>query len=317
MELVEGATLAERIAQGPIPLEESIQITRQIASALDTAHSRGIVHRDLKSSNIKLTPSGVVKVLDFGLAKQGESEALRENSAHAPTAAALTQAGAIVGTAAAALTLVLVPLAFVHFRERPQAASQKRFQIPPGVTLAASGNIAVSPDGRKLAFLGIGSDGLVRIWLRDLSSLVVRPLQGSESAANAPPFFWSPDSRFIAFDAGGKLKKLNVSGGPAEVLVDLPRPIIGGSWNRHGDILMGTSSGILRVHEAGGPATAVTTLERRKTAICSQRSWRMAATSSTWVCLGPPLTTAAFTSAAWTWHPISKARRAFCRTLPA
>ena len=54
----------------------------------------------MKSSNIKLTPSGVVKVLDFGLAKQGESEALRENSAPAPTAAALTQAGAIVGTAA-------------------------------------------------------------------------------------------------------------------------------------------------------------------------------------------------------------------------
>ena len=90
---------------------------------------------------------------------------------------------------------------------------------------------------------------------------MVRPLQGSESAANAPPFFWSPDSRFIAFDAGGKLKKLNVSGGPAEVLVDLPTRIIGGTWNRHGDILMGTSSGILRVHEAGGLATAVTTLD--------------------------------------------------------
>ena len=104
------------------------------------------------------------------------------------------------------LTLALGPAAFVHFRERPQAASQMRFQIPPGVTPAASGNIAVSPDGRKLAFMGIGTTASSVSGSRS-DSLVVRPLQGSESAANAPPFFWSPDSRFIAFDAGGKLKK--------------------------------------------------------------------------------------------------------------
>ena len=69
MELVEGPTLADRISIGPIPLDEAVPIARQIAEALEAAHDKGIVHRDLKPANIKVTPDGVVKVLDFGLAK--------------------------------------------------------------------------------------------------------------------------------------------------------------------------------------------------------------------------------------------------------
>ncbi len=69
LELVEGPTLAERIAQGPIPLDDALPIARQIAGALDAAHERGIIHRDLKPANIKLRLDGAVKVLDFGLAK--------------------------------------------------------------------------------------------------------------------------------------------------------------------------------------------------------------------------------------------------------
>src|SRR5688572_14907590 len=72
MELVEGPTLADRIAQGPIPLDEALPIAKQIAEALEAAHEQGIIHRDLKPANIKVRADGTVKVLDFGLAKAME-----------------------------------------------------------------------------------------------------------------------------------------------------------------------------------------------------------------------------------------------------
>src|SRR5436190_5537391 len=69
MELVEGPTLAERIAEGPIPVSEALRIATQIGRALQAAHEHGIIHRDLKPANVKVRPDGTVKVLDFGLAK--------------------------------------------------------------------------------------------------------------------------------------------------------------------------------------------------------------------------------------------------------
>src|SRR5262245_4779908 len=73
MELVEGPTLAERVAEGPIPVVEALPIARQIAEALEAAHEQGIIHRDLKPANIKVRPDGTMKVLDFGLAKLAEA----------------------------------------------------------------------------------------------------------------------------------------------------------------------------------------------------------------------------------------------------
>ncbi len=101
MELVEGPTLAERIALGPIPLLEALPIALQIAEALECAHERGIVHRDLKPANVKLADGDFVKVLDFGLAKALADDPSAADISDSPTlSAAATQTGLILGTPA-------------------------------------------------------------------------------------------------------------------------------------------------------------------------------------------------------------------------
>jgi len=105
MELVEGPTLADRIAQGAIPVDDALPIVKQIAEALEAAHEQGIIHRDLKPANIKIRPDGTVKVLDFGLARAIEPTGVSASSINASmsptiTTPAMTQAGMILGTAA-------------------------------------------------------------------------------------------------------------------------------------------------------------------------------------------------------------------------
>ena len=105
LELVEGPTLADRIKQGPLRLDEALPITRQIAEALEAAHDAGVIHRDLKPANIKLRPDGTVKVLDFGLAKAlapAATSAAEGRGSESPTITtpAMTRAGVILGTAA-------------------------------------------------------------------------------------------------------------------------------------------------------------------------------------------------------------------------
>ena len=98
--LVNGETLADRIARGPIPLKEALPISRQMADALEAAHEKGIVHRDLKPANIKITPEGVVKVLDFGLAKAASADAAPVDLTQSPTMTiGATREGVIIGTA--------------------------------------------------------------------------------------------------------------------------------------------------------------------------------------------------------------------------
>ena len=103
LELVEGSTLADRIAKGPIPIDEALPIARQIAEGLEAAHEQGIIHRDLKPSNIKLRPDGTVKVLAFGLAKALEPASVAGDLSQSPTItspAMMTGLGVLFGTAA-------------------------------------------------------------------------------------------------------------------------------------------------------------------------------------------------------------------------
>jgi serine/threonine protein kinase/Tol biopolymer transport system component len=100
LELIEGVTLAHRIANGPLPVVEALDIGIQIADALATAHEKGIVHRDLKPANIAVTADGVVKVLDFGLAKAVDPTSPSADAANSPTVTAPTLDGVILGTAA-------------------------------------------------------------------------------------------------------------------------------------------------------------------------------------------------------------------------
>ncbi len=102
LQLIGGPTLAERIAQGSIPVEDALKIALQIAEGLEAAHEKGVIHRDLKPANIKITPEGQVKILDFGLAKalEGETPPGTDLSQSPTLTAAATQQGVILGTAA-------------------------------------------------------------------------------------------------------------------------------------------------------------------------------------------------------------------------
>ena len=100
LELVEGPTLADRISKGPIPVDEALPIAKQIAEALEAAHEAGVIHRDLKPANIKVRDDGMVKVLDFGLAKALDTTPQGDPSLSPTLTAAATQMGVIMGTAA-------------------------------------------------------------------------------------------------------------------------------------------------------------------------------------------------------------------------
>ncbi len=153
--------------------------------------------------------------------------------------------------AAAVFAVGALALALIHFRESPPAQRRVRFSIFPPEKVSFGTPIVPSPDGRSLVFTGVES-GNFRLWLRPLDSLNAQPLAGTEGG-NSP--FWSPDSRFIGFFTfEGKLKKIDVSGGPPQTLCDaqLGR---GGAWNRDGVILFGQSGRpLFRVSAEGGDA---------------------------------------------------------------
>jgi Tol biopolymer transport system component len=137
---------------------------------------------------------------------------------------------------------------------------------PANAYFHATGNeggpVVVSPDGRALAFLATGSDGKTQIWVRELDQANARPLNGTEGGKEP---FWSPDSRSLGFFAGGKLKRIEVAGGPAVTVCDAVNAR-GGSWATDGTILFAPNvqSSIQRVTETGGEPVQVTRLDEAK-----------------------------------------------------
>src|SRR5205085_5968783 len=128
----------------------------------------------------------------------------------------------------------------IHFRETtPPQPSAVRFQVPlPEGGAFVVPFMALSPDGRKLAFTATGKgNGQSLLWVRALDSMEARALPGTEGALFP---FWSPDSRFLAFSALGKLKKIEASGGPPQTLCNVPTSTaVAGYWNRDGMIFFG------------------------------------------------------------------------------
>ncbi|MGH9740262.1 MAG: protein kinase domain-containing protein [Candidatus Acidiferrales bacterium] len=389
MELVPGPTLAQRIKNGPLPMDEALRISRQMAEALEYAHERGIVHRDLKPANIKVTRDDCVKILDFGLAKAVQGEADDTDIGNSPTISQMaTQTGVLLGTAAymspeqakakpvdrradiwafgcvlfemltarktfgaetvsdtlaailradpdwsllptatpirvrvllqrclqkdpkqrlrdigdarisldevlsgtadpiaavsaasgrkpwslwlawgTATLFIAAFLAAVLVQTKSPPAAQMdpvRFEVrlPEKLTGDSTGTFALSPDGRKLAFAARVPGGGVQLWVRSMDSLDARPLPGSETSTDSagfPPFFWSPDSRYVAFGIGGKLERIDTTAGEPQEICDIHGAAVGGSWSRDGVIIFPQAPGpIMKVAANGGSPVPVT-----------------------------------------------------------
>ena len=152
-----------------------------------------------------------------------------------------------------------LPFVFLYFRRAPtESAATTRFFIYPPEKTELRGSFAVSPDGRRVVLRGIG-EGKVLLWVRALDSLTTQALAGTEEAIYP---FWSPDSRFIGFFSGGKLKKIEASGGSVQTLCDAPQGF-GGAWNADGVIVFTRreAEALYRVSAAGGQPVPVTTLD--------------------------------------------------------
>ena len=164
----------------------------------------------------------------------------------------------------AALVGVALVAASLQVLQKPKTPTPRvtQFSItaPDGIDLLNDpAEPTISPDGRTLGFTAIDSSGATLIWVRPLDSVDARPLSGTD---NATLSFWSPDSKYLAFFADGKLKKIRVDGGPAEILCDANNGR-GGSWGKDGTIVFAPAAegAIYRVSAGGGTPVQVTTLD--------------------------------------------------------
>jgi serine/threonine protein kinase/Tol biopolymer transport system component len=190
----------------------------------------------------------------------GDASRLLDDAPAEPAARPAWLAWAVAGV----LLTTTLAFAYVHFRENASPPAEPvRFQVALPEKLQSADVIpsfAVSPDSRQIVFFAAGSDTKIRLWVRRLDSLDARPLQGTESEFFGTPF-WSPDSRYVAFSAEGKLKKVDVSNGLVQSIADVSiGPGVCGSWSERDVIVFSAygSPGIARVSAAGGSPSFLT-----------------------------------------------------------
>lgn len=165
--------------------------------------------------------------------------------------------------AAAVFAVAAGALAYLHFREKLAPAPdplQFRIHLPDKVSFTPTGAFTLSPNGRRIAFSAFGPDG-PGVWIQDMDSDIARALPDAATGATAPPFFWSPDSRYVVFSGiRNKLRKADVERGGTDDICEKPGPPVGGDWNRDGVIIFGsTTTGLWRVPAGGGTAVPLTT----------------------------------------------------------
>ncbi|MCA1602594.1 MAG: protein kinase, partial [Acidobacteria bacterium] len=166
----------------------------------------------------------------------------------------------VVWAVTVGVLLLTLGFAIAYIRRAPVGSpAATRFFIYPPEKTTFNGSFAISPDGRRVVFRA-SSEGKILLWVRELDSLAAQPLAGTEEAAFP---FWSPDSRFVAFTSGDKLKKIGVAGEPAQTLCDGVQEGRGGAWSRDGVIIFTPKStdALFRVSAAGGAPTPLTTLD--------------------------------------------------------
>lgn len=161
------------------------------------------------------------------------------------------------------LLTALFAVGYMLRAPKPPQVVRSTISLPAKSNLAGDAAFAISPDGRRLAFVATTSDGKPQLWVRPLDSLSAQPLAGTDHATYP---FWSADSRFIGFFAESKLKKIEASGGPVQTICDAEDGR-GGVWSRDGVIVFapGPFTGLFRINAAGGAPTQVTTPENSGT----------------------------------------------------
>jgi len=248
---------------------------------------------DLSDTNQNISPA-LERLVNHCLEKNPEARfhsardlafALEALSGSAPTSAQtmamtavssrrLTRRELILGSVAAVAVIAAIILGIVlassYFprSSSPAPAAVTRFLILPPEKADYVGAPVISPDGRLLVFAATDASGKESLWIRPLDSLDAHPLSGAETLGSGGSPFWSPDSRSIGFFAGGKLKRIDVSGGPAQILCDAPAGG-NGTWNREGVIVFmrNLGQGLFRVSSASGTPIPVTTLDKSRNEI--------------------------------------------------